>query len=84
MKSCPETQAEGAAVIIAAAAWPEVDSNSGIYLDFDTKPLPAGAPNAYGNWTQSDPTCVPRQPDPMDEKLRSDWYDKMLELMNGP
>jgi NAD(P)-dependent dehydrogenase (short-subunit alcohol dehydrogenase family) len=81
LASCPETQEEGAAVIVAAAAWPEVESHSGIYLDFDTKPLPPDAPNVYGPWTQSDPTCVPRQPTPMDENLRAAWYDEMLDLM---
>ena len=83
LESCPETQEQGAAVIVAAAAWPEVECHSGVYLDFDTKPLPPGAPNEYGPWTQSDPTCVPRRPDPMDEKLRSDWYDEMLRLMGA-
>lgn len=81
LASCPETQEEGAGVIAAAAAWPEVQSHSGIYLDFDTRPLPPDAPNVYGPWTQSDPTCVPRQPVQMDEQLRSDWYDEMLHLM---
>lgn len=81
LKSCPETQQEGAAVIVAAAAWPDVEGHSGIYLDFETKALPAGAPNVFGLWTQSDPTCVPRQPDPMQAQLRSDWYDEMLRLM---
>lgn len=85
LASCPETQEQGAGVIVAAAAWPEVNAHSGVYLDFDTKPLPPGAPNVYGPWTQSDPTCVPREPTAMDKALRSDWYDEMLKLMsNGP
>merc|ERR1712166_750957 len=83
LNSCPETQAQGAAVIVAAAAWPEVNSVSGVYLDFDTKALPAGSPNVFGPWTQTEPTCMPRQPDQMDPTLRSDWYDEMLELMRA-
>lgn len=83
LRSCPETQEQGAAVIVAAAAWPEVDSHSGVYLDFDTKQLPDGAPNVYGPWTQSDPTCMPREPGAMDPRLRSDWYDEMLRLMGS-
>lgn len=81
--SCPETLAQGAGVIVAAASWPEVSAYSGSYFDFDTKPLPDGAPNAYGPWTQSDPTCVPRQPGHMDETLRGAWYDEMLRLMGN-
>lgn len=81
LESCPETLAQGAGVIVAAASWPEVSAYSGSYFDFDTKPLPPGAPNAYGPWTQSDPTCVPRQPDHMNESLRGAWYDEMLRLM---
>eukprot|EP00927_Polykrikos_kofoidii_P026699 TRINITY_DN23746_c0_g1_i1.p1 TRINITY_DN23746_c0_g1~~TRINITY_DN23746_c0_g1_i1.p1 ORF type:complete len:417 (-),score=56.47 TRINITY_DN23746_c0_g1_i1:81-1247(-) len=84
LQSCPETLAQGAGVIVAAAAWPDVESYSGIYLDFDTKRLPLDSPNVYGPWTQSDPTCVPRQPTPMDESLRSAWYDEMLRLMKMP
>mmetsp|Transcript_39022 Transcript_39022/g.61822 ORF Transcript_39022/g.61822 Transcript_39022/m.61822 type:complete len:385 (-) Transcript_39022:168-1322(-) len=83
LASCPETQEQGAAVIVAAASWPEVLSHSGVYLDFDTKPLPPDAPNVYGPWTQSDPTCVPRHPTSMDEKLRSDWYDEMILIMKN-
>ncbi|CAK0803464.1 unnamed protein product [Prorocentrum cordatum] len=83
LRSCPETQEQGAAVIVAAAAWPEVESHSGVYLDFETKQLPDGAPNVYGPWTQSDPTCMPRRPGAMDPRLRSDWYDEMLRLMGS-
>mmetsp|Transcript_44989 Transcript_44989/g.89088 ORF Transcript_44989/g.89088 Transcript_44989/m.89088 type:complete len:390 (-) Transcript_44989:193-1362(-) len=83
LESCPETLAQGAGVIVAAASWPEVSAYSGSYYDFDTKPLPDDAPNAYGRWTQSDPTCMPRQPAQMDETLREAWYDEMLRLMGN-
>lgn len=81
LASCPETLAQGAGVISAIASWPEVQAYSGSYFDFDTKPLPNDAPHEYGRWTQSDPTCVPREPDQMDDNLRSAWYDEMLRLM---
>lgn len=83
LASCPETQEQGAGVIVAAAAWPDIMTHSGVYLDFDTKPLPPDAPNVYGPWTQSDPTCVPRTPTAMDKTLRAAWYDEMLTLMSS-
>jgi len=84
LESCPETLAQGAGVISAIASWPEVEQYSGSYFDYDTKPLPKYAPQEYGPWVQSDPTCVPREPDHFDEDLRAAWYDEMLRLMiNG-
>jgi len=81
LASCPQTLAQGAGVISAIASWAEVDQYSGSYFDFHTRPLPDDAPREYGRWTQSDPTCVPREPDHMDEGLRAAWYDEMLRLM---
>lgn len=81
--SCPETFSQSAGVVVSATAWPGIDSFSGSYLDFDTSPLPPGAPQVYGPWTQKEPTCTPRQPPPMDAALRSAWYDEMLRLMKG-
>jgi NAD(P)-dependent dehydrogenase (short-subunit alcohol dehydrogenase family) len=81
LASCPETLAQGAGVVAAISAWPEVQEYSGSYFDFDSKPLPMDAPHEYGRWVQADPTCVPRQPDAMDSTLRAAWYDEMLRLM---
>eukprot|EP00929_Paragymnodinium_shiwhaense_P107786 TRINITY_DN74148_c0_g1_i1.p1 TRINITY_DN74148_c0_g1~~TRINITY_DN74148_c0_g1_i1.p1 ORF type:complete len:400 (-),score=53.04 TRINITY_DN74148_c0_g1_i1:368-1567(-) len=83
LEACPETLAQGAAVISAAASWAGVDDFSGSYLDFETSPLPPDAPQLYGPWTQKDPTCTPREPPAMDPSLRSAWYDEMLRLMSG-
>jgi NAD(P)-dependent dehydrogenase (short-subunit alcohol dehydrogenase family) len=79
--SCPQTLAQGAGVIVAAAAWRGVESYSGSYLDFDTAPLPPDAPQVYGPFKQKEPTCQPRPPPAMDSTLRSEWYDEMLRLM---
>mmetsp|Transcript_64099 Transcript_64099/g.111776 ORF Transcript_64099/g.111776 Transcript_64099/m.111776 type:complete len:384 (-) Transcript_64099:6-1157(-) len=81
---CPETFDNAAAVVAVAAAWPNIEHYSGSYLDFDTSPLPPDAPQVYGPFVQKDPTCQPRQPPPMDAKLRSAWYDEMLRLMSSP
>ena len=72
---CPELYEEAASVLAVAAVWPGIESFSGSYLDFDTKILGPDDPQIFGPYQQSDPTCVPRQAPPMDEKLSSDWYD---------
>lgn len=81
LASCPQSLAQAASVTVAAAAWPGIEGYSGSYLDFDTSALPLGAPNVYGAWRQQDPTCVPREPAPMEASLRSEWYDEMLRFM---
>merc|ERR1712032_632782 len=81
LKQCPEIFDNSAAVISAAAAWPHIESFAGSYLDFDTKSLPSTAPQVYGPWEQKDPSCMPREPPPMDAQLSKDWYDQMLKLM---
>jgi len=83
MESCPQTFAQGAGVIVAAAAWEGIESYSGSWLDFKTTALPPDAPQVYGPWKQEEPTCIPRPPPPMDASLRSAWYDEMLRIM-GP
>jgi hypothetical protein len=39
LSQCPEKYENAAAVVAVAAVWPNIDSFSGSYLDFDTKSL---------------------------------------------
>jgi len=82
LAACPETYAQAAAVLAVAATHPAA-SSSGTYLDFHTKALPPSAPQVFGPYAQTDPTCVARTPPPLDVRLRSTWFDEMLTLMNG-
>lgn len=83
LQSCPQDFSQSAGVVVFAAARAGIESFSGSYLDYDTKPLPPDAPQVYGPFVQREPTCTPRQPVPMDLALRSAWYDEMLRLMQG-
>jgi NAD(P)-dependent dehydrogenase (short-subunit alcohol dehydrogenase family) len=80
---CPEIFDNSAAVVAAAAAWPNIESYSGSYLDFDTEPLPPDAPQVYGPFVQHEPSCQPREAPSMDARLRSAWYDEMPKLMRS-
>ena len=80
---CPEIFDNSAAVIAAAAAWPNIESYSGSYLDFDTEALPPDAPQVYGPFVQHEPSCQPREAPSMDARLRSAWYDEMPKLMRS-
>jgi len=80
LQSCPETAMQSSSVISASALW-DFTGYSGSYLDFKTKNLGPNEPNLFGQWQQSDPTCVPRDPPSMDAKLRSEWYDRLMQLI---
>eukprot|EP00930_Biecheleria_cincta_P073355 TRINITY_DN60654_c0_g1_i1.p1 TRINITY_DN60654_c0_g1~~TRINITY_DN60654_c0_g1_i1.p1 ORF type:complete len:412 (-),score=63.81 TRINITY_DN60654_c0_g1_i1:174-1409(-) len=83
LDACPQTYAQAASVIVAAAAWKGIESFSGSFLDFETSQLSDAEPNVYGPFKQREPTCVPRTPPPMTGALRSDWFDEMLRLMGS-
>jgi len=83
LDSCPQTYAQGAAPIVAAAAWTGISNHSGSYLDFHTEIGASNAHGPYGPFTQQDPTCKPRDPPPMNQALRSAWYTEMLRIMGG-
>lgn len=82
LASCPQSMDQGAGVTCAAVAWPNIESYSGSYLDYETLALADTDEYVYGPWTQNDPTCTPRDTFvPMDESVRAGWYDEMLRLM---
>ena len=76
LDSCPQAYDEAAANIAVAAAFPGIESFSGSFLDFETVP---GVDADHHQLLE--PTCVPRPAPKMNDELRSQWYDKMLEIM---
>merc|ERR1719353_2071503 len=69
LHACPQRYEQAAAVLAVAAAAPHVEAFSGSYLDFETKLLPAKAPEVFGPYAQSEPTGMPREPPPMNAQL---------------